>query len=102
MTNATGHTVERYIGTRGRSSATYPSSRFAGILSWTWNLGGTALRKATLRSRPGQEEGRWLVMSMNPSRRVTDSLRLSDLAVDNRIVTVRCVLCRTAYHYLAQ
>jgi hypothetical protein len=41
-------------------------------------------------------------MSMNPSRRVVESLRLSDLAVDNRIITVRCILCRTADHYLAK
>jgi hypothetical protein len=41
-------------------------------------------------------------MSMNPSRRVVESLRLSDLAVDNRIITVRCILCRAADHYLAK
>ena len=68
MTNATGHTVERYIGKpqsvqhcmnvyawalenyadHVRSVfGSLPKHQFAGILSWTWNLGGGALRKAT-------------------------------------------------------
>jgi len=68
MTNATGHTVERYIGkpqTVQHCMNLYawalenyadhvrdvfgelPKHQFAGILSWTWNLGGGALRKAS-------------------------------------------------------
>lgn len=68
MTNATGHTVERYIGkpqTVRHCMNVYvwalenyadhvravfgdlPKPQFTGILSWTWNLGGGALRKAS-------------------------------------------------------
>jgi GH24 family phage-related lysozyme (muramidase) len=68
MTNATGHTVERYIGKPQSLQhcmnvyawalenyadhvravfGNLPKHQFAGILSWTWNLGGGALRKAT-------------------------------------------------------
>lgn len=68
MTNAAGHTVERYVGKpqplqhcmnvyawalenyADHVRAVFgnlPKHQFAGILSWTWNLGGGALRKAT-------------------------------------------------------
>lgn len=68
MTNATGHTVERYINNPQPLQhcmnvfvwaldnyadhvrdvfGPLPKHQFAGILSWTWNLGGGALRKAT-------------------------------------------------------
>ena len=68
MTNATGHTVERYIGKPASLQhcmnvyawalenyadhvravfGDLTKAQFAGILSWTWNLGGGALRKAS-------------------------------------------------------
>lgn len=68
MTNATGHTVERYIGrpqpiqhcmnVYAWALENYadhvrdvfgplPKHQFAGILSWTWNLGGGNLRSAS-------------------------------------------------------
>lgn len=68
MTNATGHTVERYIAKpqsvqhcmniyawalenyADHVRAVFgdlPKHQFAGILSWTWNLGGGNLRKAS-------------------------------------------------------
>ncbi len=40
-------------------------------------------------------------MSMTPSRRVVESLTLDDLAVDGRLVVVRCNLCRRTTYFLA-
>ena len=38
---------------------------------------------------------------MTPSRRVVESLTLKDLAVDGRLVVVRCNLCRRTTYFLA-
>jgi hypothetical protein len=38
---------------------------------------------------------------MTPSRRVVESLTLQDLAVDGRLLVVRCNLCRRTTYFLA-
>lgn len=40
-------------------------------------------------------------MSMTPSRATLDRLTIGDLAVDHRLVVVRCSLCRKTETYLA-
>lgn len=40
-------------------------------------------------------------MSMTPSRRVVESLTVDDLAVDGRLLVVRCNLCRRTTYFLA-
>lgn len=40
-------------------------------------------------------------MSMTPSRRTVESVTLDDLAADNRLMVVRCNLCRITENYLA-
>lgn len=40
-------------------------------------------------------------MSMTPSRRVVESLTINDLAVDGRLLVVRCNLCRRTTYFLA-
>lgn len=41
-------------------------------------------------------------MSMTPSRRTLESITLEGLAVDNRLVVVRCNYCRRTTHFLAR
>lgn len=41
-------------------------------------------------------------MSMTPSRRVVESLTIGDLAVDGRLVVVRCNYCRRTTYFLAK
>lgn len=40
-------------------------------------------------------------MGMTPSRRQIESLTIADLAVDNRLLVVRCNLCRRTTYFLA-
>lgn len=40
-------------------------------------------------------------MSMTPSRRAVESLTINDLAVDGRLLVVRCNLCRRTTYFLA-
>lgn len=40
-------------------------------------------------------------MSMTPSRRTIEAVTLADLAADNRLMVVRCNLCRKTENYLA-
>ena len=41
-------------------------------------------------------------MSMTPSRQKIESVTLGDLAVDNRIMVVKCNLCRRTSNFLAR
>ncbi|MET3925529.1 hypothetical protein [Devosia sp. 2618] len=41
-------------------------------------------------------------MGMTPSRRTMESLKLADMALDNRLYVVRCNLCRRTSHFLAR
>lgn len=40
-------------------------------------------------------------MGMTPSRRVVESLTIGDLAIDGRLLVVRCNLCRRTTYFLA-
>lgn len=41
-------------------------------------------------------------MGMTPSRRTIEKITLGDLAVDNRVMVVKCNLCRRTSHFLTR